>query len=510
VALALALALAVAVAVAAALVVISTAAASSRVLSHVDGIGHDGAQAFASGWACEQGQAGSVAVRLYADGLADGTPTGAAVATGMADLDNEASVGQACQDKAGKHRFKIALPAAMVSQGRQPKLSAQASAAPPPVPKLSGGYTSSRAHPRVFITQGELRSLARRIAVADSYSARRFALLAQRIARDLAAQTDWQATYSGCNAGVYQYAFSYEPQDGHATEVHAALQLAPSATAPAGAAVIASRLALYAALIKAGAPAPSGAPSAEQAAALATRIELAWAQRGFRDAHGDFLTMPAQFCDGSGKAASGAGSEGLTIGRGIIYSAHAQDLLMYLGVLDDRAVAELDRFHAAMFELMRNSQNYASTILGAATSTAIKPPIAARRSWRWLGCSMIGENSRRRFSEETRRFPWRCRGSHSSMARSTARRIRRTPATSTAVPMAQPAAHSFRRQRLRLARSTTAIAITGRDRGSAIRCSPSSVSSTPPRFCGSPASTRMPIAAAANNRSKQRSHTTPV
>src|SRR5690349_18800404 len=85
------------VALAAAVMVASSAAAASRVLSHVDGIGHDGTQAFASGWACEQAQAGSVSVRLYADALPDGTPTGAIVASGMADLDNEPPVADACQ-----------------------------------------------------------------------------------------------------------------------------------------------------------------------------------------------------------------------------------------------------------------------------------------------------------------------------------------------------------------------------------------------------------------------------
>jgi hypothetical protein len=177
---------------------------------------------------------------------------------------------------------------------------------------MSGGYASLAAHPRVFTTQSELQSLARRITGANSYSAHRFALLAEQITRDLAAHTDWNATYSGCDAGIYQYAFSYEPQDGHAAEVHAALRLAPAAVAPAGAAVVASRLALYAALIKTGAPAPSGAPSANQAAELAKRIELAWAERGFRDGHGEFLATPSQFCDSTGKPGSAAGSEGLT------------------------------------------------------------------------------------------------------------------------------------------------------------------------------------------------------
>jgi hypothetical protein len=95
--------------------------------------------------------------------------------------------------------------------------------------------------------------------------------------------------YAGFFVGPYLYAFSYEPQDGHDAETHAALNLAPGVQAPAGGAVVAARLALYAALIKGGAAPPPGAPSADQAAALAKRILLAWADRGFP------RTRPARF-----------------------------------------------------------------------------------------------------------------------------------------------------------------------------------------------------------------------
>jgi hypothetical protein len=43
---------------------------------------------------------------------------------------------------------------------------------------------------------------------------RRFDLLAKQIAKDLKSGIDWDVTYSGPDAGVYEYVFSYEPQDG--------------------------------------------------------------------------------------------------------------------------------------------------------------------------------------------------------------------------------------------------------------------------------------------------------
>jgi hypothetical protein len=345
-------------ALAAGLVCASSASAAGRVVGHIDGTGYDGAQPYVSGWACQLGESRSIVVQLYADHSPGDAPKGAIVAIGQADLDSDPGVKQACQDQLGKHRFKIALPTQASLKAGERKLFALGLPVPGAIPALSGAYTSSATHPRIFTTRGELADLTRRVGVPGSYSAKRFDQLAGQIGRDLAAHNDWRATYSGCNATVYQYAFSYEPQDGHAAEVHAALQLSPGATAPAGAAVVASRPALYAALVKAGAVPPAGAPSADQAAVLAKRILLAWAEHGFRDGHGHFLSSPSQFCDENGKPGAGAGSEGLTIARGVIYSAHAQDLLMYVGALDDSGVQQLNAFHAAIYELQRNSQNY--------------------------------------------------------------------------------------------------------------------------------------------------------
>jgi hypothetical protein len=154
----------------------------------------------------------------------------------------------------------------------------------PALPPLQGNYHSVAAHPRVFTTGAELKELASRINRPGSYFMQRFGQLAGQIARDLAARNDWNATYAGCDFGAYQYAFSYEPQDGREAATHALLKFDAGTIAPAGAAVVASRLALYAALIKAGAAAPASAPSADQAAGLAKRILLAWADRGFKDA----------------------------------------------------------------------------------------------------------------------------------------------------------------------------------------------------------------------------------
>jgi hypothetical protein len=123
--------------------------------------------------------------------------------------------------------------------------------------------------------------------------------------------------------------------------------------------VVASRLALYAALVKAGAALPAGAPRADQATALAKRILLAWSDRGFRDPHGLYLSAPSQFCDEHGKTNEATETGvGLAISRGVIYSAYAQDLLMYYGATTPEETKRLDAFHAAMYELIRNAMNY--------------------------------------------------------------------------------------------------------------------------------------------------------
>jgi hypothetical protein len=223
-----------------------------------------------------------------------------------------------------------------------------------PVP---GAYKHPSTHPWVFTTRGDLEELAQRTNVPNSYSANRFSQLASQIARDLSAPNDWSVAYSGCIVSAYLYAFSYEPQDGHDERTHAELGLDAKTKAPAGAAVVASRLVLYAALRKAGAVAPKGAPDPDQAAALAKKILLAWGEHGFRDAQGHFLSSDAQFCDDNSKM--GSGGEGLSISRGIIYSVHAQDLLMYLDAFTPAEIKELNAFHSAIYTLLFNTVNAA-------------------------------------------------------------------------------------------------------------------------------------------------------
>jgi hypothetical protein len=228
---------------------------------------------------------------------------------------------------------------------------------------LSGTYRSSTQYPRVFFTRDDLESLAKRVNTRDSYSARRFSQLSAQVGRDVASGKEWDVVYSGCNSDTYNYAFSYEPQtiehDNHAEKMSADLGLGPSAKPPGGAAIVASRLALYAALAKAGAHTAPGSPAPEKASALAKQILLAWSSRGFRDAQGHFLNRPSQFCDGAGKFndAATVGS-GLVVARGILYSVQAGDMLMYLGALNEAEAGQVKAFHSAMFNLLLNALNY--------------------------------------------------------------------------------------------------------------------------------------------------------
>jgi hypothetical protein len=352
-----------------------------RVIGHIDGISRDGEQFFIAGWACQQGRSESIQLHIFAG--AD--PAKEVFLTAhKANFYSEPAVNQACQDQqGGKHRFLVALPfgygfdsrlfvhgirvvdgvanEAIAGSGMAlrrfdvPQLAFRAATAP----AIAGSYRPLAEHPRVFTTAAEIKDLAARINRPGSYSAKRFVQLSSQIERDLAARNDWDTTYSGCFVGTYLYAFSYEPQDGHDAETHAALKLPPGVKGPAGGAVVASRLALYAALVKAGAVAPSGSPAAGLAALLAKRILLAWADHGFpRDERGHFLPLPALSCDKTGKLAQYAGwAVPLQVGRGVVYSVHAQDLLQSIGVLNASEQARLDALHIALFDLIREGYN---------------------------------------------------------------------------------------------------------------------------------------------------------
>jgi hypothetical protein len=58
--------------------------------------------------------------------------------------------------------------------------------------------------------------------------------------------------------------------------------------------------------------------------------------------------------DGHGRPDSGLG---IRLGRRVIYSVHAQDLLESLGVLNADELRRLNAFHGAIFELLRQSEN---------------------------------------------------------------------------------------------------------------------------------------------------------
>jgi hypothetical protein len=139
------------------------------------------------------------------------------------------------------------------SQGRQ-------------IPMMTGAYQSLAEHPRVFTTRVELAELASRIRESGRYSKERFGQLAAQIDRDLAAPNDWDAAYSGCAIKTYLYAFSYEPQEPeYQAKLRTDLNPARGAPPPAGGAVVASRLALYSALAKAGASDDRSRPRFSQA-----------------------------------------------------------------------------------------------------------------------------------------------------------------------------------------------------------------------------------------------------
>jgi hypothetical protein len=77
----------------------------------IDDVRFEDEQYYVFGWACQQGNRGSIDVHIYANHAAGDTPPGTFVMVGKADLNNEPAVDQECHDaNGGKHRFRIALP----------------------------------------------------------------------------------------------------------------------------------------------------------------------------------------------------------------------------------------------------------------------------------------------------------------------------------------------------------------------------------------------------------------
>jgi len=294
-----------------------------------------------------------------------------------------AKIGAACQDRAGSHRFFILLPFgygpdskveihgirvvdgvpndAIEGSGKKLTLLPAPHTPSLDLPRLAGQYHSLDAHPGVFMTQAAIEELVARINRPGSYSMQRFGLLAKQIERDLISGIDWNVTYAGCDGSIYNYTFGYEAKDHREAETRKALQIAPGVKAPAGGTVVASRLALYAALVRAGATVPHGGLSVDEAAAMAKRILLAWADHGFlRDPQGHIRPLAWRTCGPMAKPPTMTQPRdlgGLALGRGLLYSVHAQDLLQSLGSLSAQKVARLNEFHAAMFEMLRQGGN---------------------------------------------------------------------------------------------------------------------------------------------------------
>ena len=367
---------------------------AGRIVGHLDGVRSDTNGAHVWGWACQQSRAESLVVHVYAERSAHGAAAATFVVAGKADLDNEPAVDRVCNDARGhKHRFDVPLPAARLAdlQGQRivvhgirivgsvenaaiagsgtlslPEAPA-ARATPASYPPLAGSYASLAQHPRVFVSHDQLTDMAARINRAGSYSERRFAALSDWVRKELAANLDWDATYSGCDMEIYLRAFSFEPKPAYGNdrsddELRQAMKGRAGTMPLHGAAVVAARLALYAALARAGATLARGAARPDEASALARRILLAWADRGFGDERGALRGSEAQYCDlgMNGKPVVtqyGTFVGALTLARGIIYSVHGQDLLQGSGALGAAEAARLDQFHRRMYEAIRAIHN---------------------------------------------------------------------------------------------------------------------------------------------------------
>jgi len=89
----------------------------------IDAIRFEGDQYYVYGWACQEGQHGSIDVHLYVNHAAGDKPPGRFVTAGTANLANEEAVDRECHDSpGGKHRFRIALPNQLLRTIEQKKL----------------------------------------------------------------------------------------------------------------------------------------------------------------------------------------------------------------------------------------------------------------------------------------------------------------------------------------------------------------------------------------------------
>jgi hypothetical protein len=91
----------------------------------IDGIWYDKdkGESYVSGWACQEGQRGSIDVHIYANHAAG--DKGTFVTAGKADISNEPAVDHECHDaNGGKHRFHITLPNQLMRTFQKKKLFA--------------------------------------------------------------------------------------------------------------------------------------------------------------------------------------------------------------------------------------------------------------------------------------------------------------------------------------------------------------------------------------------------
>src|SRR3984885_1059436 len=77
----------------------------------IDGVSFEGGQYYVHGWACQEGERGSISINIYANHPAGAKPPGTYVMADTASLENEDAVDHECHDASGgKHRFHTALP----------------------------------------------------------------------------------------------------------------------------------------------------------------------------------------------------------------------------------------------------------------------------------------------------------------------------------------------------------------------------------------------------------------
>ena len=231
------------------------------------------------------------------------------------------------------------------------------------LPRLQGMWQPPTASPRVFDTPEDIHATAAATKEPGSYTAKMWAKLTSRAKDYVHSNADWGATYSGCDLDLYLRSFSFGSSGGYSSEtrsdaqIAAAMHPAEGKSAPRGAAIAAADLAMYAALVHAGAAHIAGAPTEEEASALARKILLAWANHGFRLKGDAFRAKPTDFCGATPKDYV-LTDVGLQVGRGAIQFIHAQDLLMSLHVLDVNDQRAINPFDVALFNMVRYDANF--------------------------------------------------------------------------------------------------------------------------------------------------------